>query len=61
MEEFFEHKLRSITIESYEKIFLELLKYADFVKNEKVMIQRFLIGVPDSYKDRIQYDRLKYP
>ena len=56
MEEFFELELGSMTMESYEKIFLELLKYVDFVKDEKVKIQRFLSGLPDSYRDKIQYD-----
>ena len=33
MEEFFELKLGSMTMESYEKSFLEPLKYADLVKD----------------------------
>ena len=39
MEYFFELKLVKITMDSYEKKFLELLKYADFIKDEKVKIQ----------------------
>ena len=57
MEEFFELKLGSMTMDAYEKTFLELLRYADFIKDEKVKIQRFLSGLPESYRDKIQYDR----
>ena len=57
MEEFFDLKLGRMTMDSYEKKFLELLKYADFIKDEKVKIQRFLSGLPESYRDKIQYDR----
>ena len=38
MEEFFELKLGSVTMESYKKRFLELLKYVGFVNDEKVNI-----------------------
>ena len=59
MEEFFELKLGSMTMEAYEKKFLELLNYADFIKDEKVKIQRLLSDLPESYRDKIQYDRPK--
>ena len=59
MEELFELKLGSLTMEAYEKKFLELLNYADFIRDEKVNIQRFLSGLPESYRDKIQYDRPK--
>ena len=59
MKGLFELKLRSMTMEAYEKKFLELLNYADFIKDEKVNIQRFLSGLPESYRDKIQYDRPK--
>jgi hypothetical protein len=39
MKEFFEHKLGSTTIDEYERIFLELLKYVPFIKDEQVKIQ----------------------
>jgi hypothetical protein len=38
MKEFFELKLRTMTMEEYEKHFFELLKYVDFIKDEKVKI-----------------------
>ena len=53
MEEFFEIKLGSMTMDSYEKKFWELLKYAEFIKYEKVKIQRFLSSLPKSYRDKI--------
>ena len=53
MEELFELKLGSMTMEAYEKKFLEFLKYADFIKDEKVNVKRFLSGLPDSYRDKI--------
>jgi hypothetical protein len=45
MKEFFELKLGSMTMDEYEKWFFELLKYVDFIKDEKVKIQRFLSGL----------------
>ena len=59
MEKKFEINFGSTTMEAYEKKFLELLNYADFIKDEKVKIQRFLSGLPEYYKDKIQYDRPK--
>jgi hypothetical protein len=41
MQEFFELKLGSMTMEEYEKKFLELLRYVGFIKDEKVKIQRY--------------------
>jgi hypothetical protein len=41
MKDFFELKLGSMTMDEYERIFLELLKYVDFIKDEQVNIQRF--------------------
>jgi hypothetical protein len=56
MQEFFELKLGNMTMEEYEKKFLELVRYVGFIKDEKVKIQRFLSGIPSFYKDRIQFD-----
>ena len=53
MEELFELKLGSMNMDSYENKFLELLKYVDFIKGEKVNIQRFLRGLTESYRDKI--------
>jgi predicted aspartyl protease len=59
MKEFFELKLGTMTMEEYEKQFFEFLKYVDFIKDEKVKIQRFLSGFPSFYSDKIQYDNPK--
>jgi hypothetical protein len=40
LKEFFEIKLGRMTIDEYERIFLELLKYVSFIKDEIVKIQR---------------------
>jgi hypothetical protein len=45
-----------MTMDEYENRFFELLKYVDFIKDEKVKIQRFLSGLPSFYHDKIQYD-----
>jgi hypothetical protein len=56
MKDFFELKLGSMMIDEYERIFLELLKYIAFIKDEKVKIQRYLSGFPSFISDKIQYD-----
>jgi len=43
-------------MEEYEKKFLEFLRYAGFIKEEKEKIQRFLSGLPSFNKDKIQFD-----
>jgi hypothetical protein len=56
MKEFFELKLGSMSIDEYERRFLELLKYVPFIKDENVKIQRYMSGLPSSIGDKIQYD-----
>jgi hypothetical protein len=56
MQELFEIKLGSMTMEEYEKKFLELLRYVDFIKDEKVKILRFLSGMSSFFKDKNQFD-----
>ena len=56
MKEFFELKLVNLTMDAYEKRFHELLTYADYIKDKKVKILRFLSGLPTFYRDKIQYD-----
>jgi hypothetical protein len=48
-----------MTMEEYEKKFLGLLKYARFIGDEKVKIQRFLSGLPALFKEKIKYDEPK--
>jgi hypothetical protein len=56
MKEFFELKLGSMSIDEYERRFLELLKYVPFIKDETIKIQRYLSGLPSVISDKIQYD-----
>ena len=46
-------------MDEYEKRFFEFLKFVDFIKYEKVKIQRFLSGLPSFYNDNIQYNNPK--
>jgi hypothetical protein len=56
MKEFFELKLGSMTIDEYERRFLELLKYVSFIKDETVKIQRHLSGLSSLINENKQYD-----
>ena len=51
IKEFHELILGHQTIKEYANNFLELLRYVRYIKDEKVKIQRFLSGLPQSYKD----------
>ena len=42
-------------MEEYANKFLELLRYVRCIKYEKVKIQGFLSGLPQSYKDKIEF------
>jgi hypothetical protein len=53
MKDFFELNLGNMTMDEYERRFLEILIYVSFIKDEKVKIQRFLSGLPSFYKDKI--------
>ena len=56
MKEFFELNLSSMTINEYERRFLELLKYVTFIKDETIKIHRYLSGLSSFISDKIQYD-----
>jgi len=43
-------------MDEYVKKCLDLMRYVDCIKDEKIKIQRFLSGLPFYYKDQIQYD-----
>jgi hypothetical protein len=53
---FFELKIGSMTIDEYERRFLELLKYVSFIKDETFNIQRYLSGFSSFISEKIQYD-----
>ena len=42
-------------MEEYANNFFELLRYVRYIKDQKVKIQCFLSGLPQSYKDRIEF------
>ena len=42
-------------MEEYANRLLELLRYVRYIKYEKVKVQRILSGLPQSYKDRIEF------
>jgi hypothetical protein len=56
MKEFFELKLGSMSIDEYERRFLELLKYVYFIKDDTFKIQRYLSGLPPSISNKIKHD-----
>lgn len=35
--------------------FMELMRYVDYIKEERVKIQSFLGGLPHSYRDKIEF------
>ena len=61
IKEFHELRLGQQTMEEYANEFLELLRYLRYIKYEKVKIQCFLSGLPQSYKDRIELYELRTP
>jgi hypothetical protein len=56
MKDLFGLKMGSMTIEEFERIFLEFLKYVSFIEDERVKIQSYLSGFPSFISDKIQYD-----
>ena len=46
-------------MKEYANKFLELLRNVRYIKDEKVKIQHFLSGLPQSYKDRIEFMNLE--
>jgi hypothetical protein len=57
--EFYELKLGKMSMEDLITNFLELLRFAPYIKDEKVKFQMFLICLPHSYKDIIEFDNPK--
>ena len=55
IKEFHELKLGQQTMEEYEDKSLELLRYVKYIKDDKVKIQHFFSGLPQAYKDRIEF------
>ena len=55
IKEFHELRLGQQTMQEYANKFLELLRYVKYIKDEKVKIHHFLSGLPQYYKDRIEF------
>jgi hypothetical protein len=53
--EFHELKLGKKSMGEHVYRFMELLRYVEYNKEERVKIQSFLIGLPLSYRDRIEF------
>ena len=45
-----------MTMEDLINKFLDLLWFMPYIKEEKVKVQRFLSWLPQSYKDRIEFN-----
>ena len=54
--EFYKLKLGQLTINEYINKFIEMMKYVPYIKDEKVKMQRFISGLHQSYRDRIEFD-----
>ena len=46
-------------MEEYANKFLEVLRYVKYIRDDKMKMQRFLSGLPQSYKDRIEFDETR--
>ena len=52
-------RLGQQTMEEYANKFLELLRYVWYIKDEKVKVQHFLSGLPQSYKIELSFMNLE--
>lgn len=52
-------KVGQMTMDECYNKFLELLSYPPYIKDEKVKINHFLRGLPQCYKDRIEFNEPK--
>jgi len=59
VKEFHELCMGSMTMDTFINIFLYLLHYALYIKEEKVNIQQFLGCLPPSFWDRIEFNMPK--
>ena len=59
MKEFHELRMGSMTMDAFINIFIDLLHYVPYIKEEKVKIQQFLGCLPPSFWDRIEFDMPK--
>ena len=59
VKEFQELRMRYMTMDEFINIFLDLLHYVPYIKEEKVNIQQFIGCLPPSFRDRIEFDMPK--
>jgi hypothetical protein len=57
--EFYEIGLGQLTIDEFVNKFLELLGYVPYIKDEKVKMQWFISGLPQTYWGRIEFNKPK--
>ena len=48
-----------MTMDSFIKIFCDLLHYVPYIKDEKVKIQQLLRCLPPNFRERIEFDMPK--
>ena len=53
--EFHDLNLGQLVMEEYMNKLLKLLRYVDYIRDERVKIQRFLNGLPKNYRDKIEF------
>ena len=59
VKEFHEIRMGSMTMDSFINIFLDILHYVPYIKDEKVKIQQFLGCLPPNFQERIEFNMLK--
>ena len=59
VKEFNELRIGSMTMYYFINIFLYLLHYVPYIKEEKVKIQQFLGCLPPNFQERIEFDMPK--
>ena len=56
VKEFHELRMGSMTMDVFINIFLDLLHYVPYIKDEKVKTQQFLGCLPPNFQERIEFD-----
>ena len=59
VKEFHDLRMGSMTIDSFINIFLDMLHYVPYIKDENVKIQQFLGCIPPNIRERIEFDMPK--
>ena len=59
VKEFHGLHMGSMTMDDFINIFLDLLHYVPYIKDEKVKIQQFLGCLPPKFWERIEFDMPK--